>query len=52
MTFSLAIKSNIAITTLKFVSKVGAKIKGNGVLEFKQAIQSIFRLKNTFYIVL
>ena len=52
MTFGFAIVSNIAITTLKFVNKVEAKIKGNGVLEFKQATQSIFVLKNIFYIVL
>ena len=52
MTFSFTIVSNIAITTLKFVNKVGVKMKGNGVLEFKQSTQSIFRLKNNFYTVL
>ena len=52
MTFSFAMVSNIVITTLKFVNKVGVKIKGNGVIEFKQATQSIFGLKNNFYIAL
>ena len=52
MTFSFAIVSNIAITTLKFVNKVGAKIQENGVLEFKQATLSIFGLKDNFYIAL
>ena len=33
---------------MKFVNKVGAKIKGNGVLEFKRITQAIFRLKMTF----
>ena len=31
ITFSFGIVSKIAITTLKFVNKVGAKILGNGV---------------------
>ena len=52
MTFIFAIVSNIAITTLKFVNKMGAKLKGNGVLEFKKATQSIFGLENIFYIAL
>ena len=52
LTFIFAIVSNIAITTLKFVNKMGAKLKGNGVLEFKKATQSIFRLENIFYIAL
>ena len=41
MTFSFATVSNIAITTLKFINKVGAKMAGNGVLKFKKATQSI-----------
>ena len=41
MTFSFATISNIAITTLKFINKVGAKMSGNGVLKFKKATQSI-----------
>ena len=48
MMFTFAIVSNISITTLKFVNKMGAKIYGNGVLEFKQTTQSIFKLKTTF----
>ena len=48
MTFSFVIVSNIAITTQKFENKVEAKIYGNGFLEFKQATQSIFGLKNSF----
>ena len=32
MTFTFAIVSDITITTLKFVNKMGVKIKGNGVL--------------------
>ena len=52
MNFSFAIENNIAITTHKFVNKVGAKIQGNGVLEFQKATQSIFGLKNNFYIAL
>ena len=52
MTFSFAIVSNIAITTQKFINKVGAKMQGNGVLKFKKAAQSIFGLKNNFYIAL
>ena len=40
------------ITTLKFVNKGGAKIQGNGVLKFEIATQSIFGLKNNFYITL
>ena len=52
MTCNFAIVSNIAITTLKFVNKVGAKLLGNGVFEFKQDTQSIFGLKNNFYITL
>ena len=31
---------------------MGAKVKGNEVLEFKKANQSIFGLKNNFYIAL
>ena len=38
MTFSLAKISNIAITTLKFLHKMGAKTQGNGVLEFKKLL--------------
>ena len=41
MTFSFAIVSIIAITILKFINKVGAKMPGNGVLKFKKATQSI-----------
>ena len=52
MTFIFAIVSNIAITTLKFVNNMGTKIKGNGVLEFKQTTQSIFGLENNFNIAL
>ena len=52
MTFSFAILSNIAITTLKFKNKVGTKMQENGVLKFKKATRSIFGLKNKFYITL
>ena len=52
MTLSFTMVSNIAITTLKFVNKVGAKIQENGLLEFKQATLSIFGLKDNFYIAL
>ena len=52
MTFSFAIVSNIAITTLKFVNKVGTKIQGNGVLEFEKSTQSVLGLKNNFNIAL
>ena len=52
MTFSFTIVSNIAINTLKFASKVWAKIYGNGHLEFKKATQSIFGLQNNFHIAL
>ena len=52
MTFSFAIVSNIAITTLKFINKVGAKNVREWVLKFKKATQSIFGLKNNFYIAL
>ena len=52
MTLSFTMVSNIAITTLKFVNRVGAKIQENGVLEFKQATLSIFGLKDNFYIAL
>ena len=52
MTFSFAIVGNIAITTLKLMNKVGAKMLGNGFLKFKKAAQSIFGLKNNFYIAL
>ena len=44
--------SNIAITTRKFVNKVGTKMKGNKVFKFKQITQSIFILKYNFYIAL
>ena len=46
MTFNFAIVNDIAITTLKYTNKVGAKMWGNGVLNFKKATQSIFGLKN------
>ena len=52
MTFIFAIVSNIGITTLKFINNVGAKMYGNGALKFKKATQSIFGLKNHFYIAL
>ena len=52
MTLSFVIVSNIAITALKFVNMVGAKIQGNGVLKFKKATQSIFGLENNFQIAL
>lgn len=52
MTFSFAGVSKIAIATLKFVNKEGAKIQGNGVLEFKKITQSIYRLENNFYVAL
>ena len=52
MTFSLAIVSNTAITTLKFINNVGAKMEQNVVLKFKKATQLIFGLKNNFYITL
>ena len=48
MTFSLAIVSNIAFTTLKLLNKVGGKIQGNGFLVFKQATQPNFELEKTF----
>ena len=51
MTLSFAIVSNIAINTLKFKSKVGAKMQGNGILKFKKATQSIFGLKNNLYCI-
>ena len=50
MTFSLAIVSNIAFTTLKLLNKVGGKIQGNGFLVFKQATQPNFELEKNFYI--
>ena len=46
MTFSFAIVSNIANTTVEFVNNLGAKIQGNGALEFKQATQSVCRLES------
>ena len=52
MMFNFAIVSNITITTLKFVNKVGMKIYRNGVFEFKKATNLIFGLKNNFYIAL
>ena len=52
MTFSFAIVSNISITALKFVNKVGVKIWGDGVPEFKKSTQSIVALKNNFDIAL
>ena len=53
MTFSFVIVRNIAITTLKFVNKVGAKIWDNVVLEFKQGTEKRFLdwKKKNFYIV-
>ena len=52
MTFSFAIVSNIAITTRKFINEVGGKMEGNVVFKSKRATQSIFGLKNNFYIAL
>ena len=52
MTFSFTKVSNIVITTLKSLNRMGAKVKRNEVLEFKKATQSIFGLKNNFYIAL
>ena len=52
MTFSFTKVSIIVITTLKSLNRMGAKVKGNEVLEFKKATQSIFGLKNNFYIAL
>ena len=48
--FSFSMVSNIAITTLGFVNKVGIKIYENGVLEFRKATLSIFGLKTNFYV--
>ena len=50
ITFSFAVVNNI--TTIKFANKVEAKIEANIVLEFKQTTESIFRVKNNFYIAL
>lgn len=52
MTFSFARVSKIAIATLKFVNKDGAKKQGNRVLEFKKITQSIYRLEKNFYVAL
>ena len=49
MTFSFAIVSNIATTTLEIVNKVEAKIWGSGVLEFKQTTQFDFFLLIDLY---
>ena len=38
MAFSFAIVSNIAITTLKYVNKVGAKYKGIDSLNLKNLL--------------
>ena len=48
--FSFSMVTNIAITTLEFVNKVGIKIYENGVLEFRKATLSIFGLKTNFYV--
>ena len=52
ITFSFPRVSKIAIATLKFVNKDGAKKQGNRVLEFKKITQSIYRLENNFYVAL
>lgn len=52
MTFSFARVSKIAIATLKFVNKEGAKKQGNRVLELKKITQSIYRLEKNFYVAL
>ena len=52
MTLTFAIVRNTAITTLKSLNKVGAKVQRNRVFEFKKATQSTFGLKNNFYTAL
>ena len=51
MTFSFARVSKIAIATLKFVNKEGAKKQGNRVLELKKLLSRFTDWKRTFMLL-
>ena len=48
MTFSFAIVSNIAITALKFINKVGGRCKGMASLNLKKLLNRFLDWKVTF----
>ena len=52
MTFNFTIISNVAITTQKFVNKMGTKFLENATLKSKKVTQTILRLENNFNIIL